>query len=212
MVMFAEAMPPPDVLIDRRQYAIRNHQDGGERPWKAITGICLHQTACVLGERPERWDTLGAHLGVLRSGRVVHVHDFSRLVWHGNGWNAKTIGIEIDGLFEGIHGDPSTVWDDPSTPVHEKGMDVTAAQVEAVKQTIRWCASEVQQHGGEVKVLVAHRQSSKSRRNDPGSQVWKEIALPMMEEMGLSDGGLGFQIGGFPIPEAWDGRCKGVKY
>ena len=212
MTKLAEAYPPPDVYIDRRNYSHGHHIDGGNRPWKNITGICLHQTACVLGERPKRWDTLDAHLGVLRSGRVVHVHDFSRLVRHGNGWNAKTIGIEIDGLFEGVHGDPRTVWDDPSTPQHERGMDVTPEQIEATKQTIRWCVSEVQRHGGSVNVLVAHRQSSRDRRNDPGSQVWKEIALPMIAELGLSDGGPGFQIGGYPIPEAWDETKKGYRY
>lgn len=212
MVMFAEAVPPPALLVDRRIHARDYHKDGGSRPWKAITGICLHQTACLLGYRPERYDTLGAHLGVMRDGHVVHVHDFDRVVWHGNGWNAKTIGIEIDGLYEGLVGHPETVWDDPSTAVRETGMEILRAQVEATKDTIRWCASEVQRHGGEVRVLVAHRQSSKNRRNDPGEGLWKAVALPMMDELGLSDGGIGFQVGGFPIPEAWDHRARGIKY
>lgn len=212
MTKFPEAFPPPDAMIDRRDYARRNHQDGGERPWHSITGICLHQTACVLGERPERYDTLGAHFGVMRSGRVIRVHDETRLVWHGNRWNAGTIGIEIDGLYEGVEGDPRTVWDDPTTPVHEKGMPLSAPQVEATKQLVRWLVTRVQAQGGEIKVLVAHRQSSKDRRNDPGSALWKAVALPLMDELGLGDGGAGFEIGGYPIPEAWDQRKVGIKY
>ena len=207
-----EAHAPPTVLSDIRPTALASHDRGG-RPWNKVTGICLHQTACVLGERPARWETVGAHIGVMRSGRVVHIHDFNRIVWHGNGWNAGTVGIEIDGLYEGVEGDPKTVWDDPSTAVHEKGMTPTTAAIEATKQAIRWICSEVAKHGGEVKALVAHRQSSDSRRNDPGSALWKAVALPMHAELELSDGGVGFKLGaGYPIPESWDPRCTGLKY
>jgi hypothetical protein len=160
-----------------------------------------------------RWNTVGAHIGVMRSGRVVWMHDFDTEVAHGNGWNTATVGIEIDGLYAGIHGDNSTVWDDPSTPRRETGMEITIDSVEATKQAIRWICSEVAKNGGQVKALVAHRQSSASRRNDPGSALWKNVALPMMLELGLNDGGVGFKLGkGNAIPEAWDPRCKGVKY
>ena len=201
-----EAFPPPDLLEDRRTTASQIHAGyhTRERTWKAVTGICLHQTACVLGERPARWDTVGAHLGVTRSGRVIWLHDFNRIVAHGNTWNSGTVGIEIDGLFAGIHGDPKTVWDDPSTPGREQGMNVTSEQVEATQEAIRWICSVVAKNGGRVRALVAHRQSSKDRRNDPGSQVWGSIALPMSAELGLSDGGDGFEIGGFAIPREWD--------
>lgn len=209
----AEAFPPPCVLIDRRAHAHLNPKiNGGVRAWKKITGVCLHQTACDMGERPERYDTLGAHFAVLRSGRVVWVHKLERFVWHAQGWSAGTVGIEVNGLFEGVLGDPKTVWDDPSTKVHEVGQRVTAEQIVATRQLVRWICTLVAQKGGEIKALVAHRQSSKNRRNDPGSEIWKEVALPLHAELGLSDGGKGFVKGGLPIPEAWDPRCKGIKY
>lgn len=208
----AEAFPPPDVLITRRFEARLHHRDGGTRSWRKITGICLHQTACDMGERVERYDTLGAHFAVLRSGRVVWVHELERFVWHGNAWNAGTVGIEINGLFEGVLGDPKTVWDDPTTKVHEVGQRVTPAQIVATKQLVRWICTLVAQKKGEIKALVAHRQSSKNRRDDPGSEVWKEIALPLHAELGLNDGGPGFVLDGLPIPEAWDPSRKGIKY
>lgn len=211
-----EAFPPPASLIDRRVFAAKYHSAHGEaalRPWSKITGICLHQTACLLGERPERWDTVGAHLGVMRSGRVVWLHDFERVIWHGNNWNAGTVGIEIDGLYEGVLGDPRTVWDDPTTTIHEKGMRATPEAIEATKQTIRWICSVVAKNAGDVRALVAHRQASEDRRNDPGSELWQAIALPLHAELGLHDGGLGFKLGtGSPIPEVWDPRCNGIKY
>jgi len=207
----------PDNLFDRRSTAAQGHGEGGKwkvrgRAWKDVHGICLHQTACVLGERPERWDTVGAHIGITRSGKVIWLHDFNKIVCHGNGWNAQTVGIEIDGLYAGIQGDDSTVWDDPSTKTHETGMALTPEAVLSTRQVIRWIVNETAKSGGDIRVLVAHRQSSKDRRNDPGSAIWQEVALPMHAELKLGDGGVGFEIGGYPIPEAWDPRCRGIRY
>lgn len=204
----------PSMLIDLRNNAAQGHGPGQAwkvrpRPWSTVTGICLHQTACVLGEREARWETVGCHVGITRSGRVIWLHDFDRLVAHGNGWNSQTVGIEIDGLYAGIEGDPRTVWDDPSTPNREQGMTLTDESAEAARQTIRWICQRVLAHAGRVKALVAHRQSSQGRRNDPGSAIWQAVALPMHAELGLSDGGDGFEIGGYPIPREWDASRTG---
>lgn len=185
---------------------------GGKRSWKEVTGICLHQTACLLGERPERWRSVGCHVGVTRGGQVNWLHEFNKIVWHGNGFNNRTVGIECDGLYAGIQGDPRTVWDDPTTPAKESGMELTPELIGALKETVRWIVSEVSKAGGEVKFLLAHRQSSVNRRNDPGSALW-QVALELMEELNLSDGGPGFKTGnGYLIPESWDPAKKGVKY
>lgn len=194
---------------DRRSVASKKH-DYGERPWTKITGICLHQTACVLGENPERWDSVGCHIGVTRAGYVIRLHDFDRLIVHGNGWNSQCVGIEIDGTYEGIEGDERTLWKGDSR-VHAQRP--TAEAIEATQQVIRSICDEVSANGGKIKALVAHRQASASRRSDPGSGIWKSIALPMMKELKLTDGGPGFKIGdGLPIPESWDVNRKGIKY
>lgn len=199
--------PPGTSFHDRRSTALQAHRGARvrSRPWAKVTGICLHQTACMLGERPGRWDSVGAHVGVTRAGAVIWLHGFDRIVAHGNGFNAQTVGIEIDGLYAGVEGDPRTVWDDPSTPAREQGMALTPEAIEATKQAIRWIVDEVEGYGGDVRALVAHRQSSGARRNDPGSAIWQAVALPMMRELGLSDGGPWFAIGdGRPVPRDWD--------
>jgi len=206
---------PGTAFNDQRAVASQVHagQKAKGRSWKSTTGICLHQTACVLGERPGRWDTVGCHVGITRAGQVMWLHNFDKIVAHGNGWNTQTVGIEIDGLYEGIEGFPATVWDDPSTKVHEVGQLPTPESVTATMQVIRWICDTVAQNGGSVRALVAHRQASANRRNDPGSALWKAVALPMHKELGLNDGGPGFTLGqGYPIPEAWDPRYRGVKY
>ncbi len=182
------------------------------RPWDKVTGITLHQTACVLGERPQRWANVGAHVGITRGGQRLWLHDFDVQVVHGNLWNEQCVGIEMDGLYAGVEGDASTVWDDPSTKQREVGMTPTPELIACALDTVRWICRRVAEHGGHVRALVAHRQSSRSRRNDPGSALWQAVALPLHAELGLSDGGVGFTLGGYAIPEAWDPRCVGIKY
>ncbi len=210
----SKQVPPPQNLVDRRAYTGTN-KDYGPRTWLETYGICLHQTACHLGasKRLDRCDKIGAHFVVYQTGAVFWLHDQDRIIEHGHGWNAHTIGIEIDGLFEGVLGEPSTLWNDPDTPYVDKAMRPTTAQIEATKQLIRWNCDFIRKRGGRIRSLVAHRQSSATRPNDPGSESWQEISIPMQRELGLSSGALGFKIGtGRPIPESWDSSKKGVKY
>lgn len=204
--------PQPSRLVDFRATASKKH-DYGHRSWAAVTGICLHQTACRLGEKPARWSGVGCHLGLTQAGQAIWLHDWDRLIVHGNGWNAGTVGIEMDGLYAGIEGDHKTVWDDPSTKPRERATTPTPALIDAALVACRWICAEVAAHGGRIKALVAHRQASPTRRNDPGSYIWQHVALPLHAELGLSDGGPGFHLGdGLPIPEAWDKSREGIRY
>lgn len=207
-----EAYPLPDGYIDRRDVAGQVHsgQTAFMRAWKKTTGITLHQTACDMGERIERYDNTGAHIVVLRSGRWLLLHSLNKNVAHGNGWNSECVGIEINGLFAGEVG--GHVWDDPSTKIHEVAMHPTEIQIIRTKEICRWICGVTAANGGEIRALVAHRQSSLDRLDDPGEECWKGIALPLHAELGLTDGGVGFKLGGAPIPESWDPRCRGFKY
>lgn len=225
-----EVVTPEDFLrlvIDRRRFHVptvvvngaRKPYTPTRREWHETTGITLHQTACDMGERVERYDTMGAHWGVLRSGRIIRLCDNDRVVYHGNGWNARCVGIEVNGLYAGREDDPDTAqdealrstWDDPSTAVREKPQQVTPAAMLSLRMLCRFIAHDVRSNGGELKVLCAHRQSSQDRRNDPGEAIWK-AAAPVSAELGLNYGGAGFTIGGYPIPECWDPAAVGVRY
>jgi hypothetical protein len=185
------------------------------RAWGQVRGITLHQTACDMGERIERYDTIGAHFAVLRSGRVLRMCDLDRVVYHGHGWNAQCVGIEVNGLYAGLEGDIRTVWDDQSTPYREMPQQVTEPAMESTRQLVRWIVEEVRLRGGQLKVLGAHRQAVDSRRNDPGQAIWQQVAVPLHAELGLDDGGVGFKLPGstgYAIPEAWDSRAVGIPY
>lgn len=204
-------------FFDLRQQSNRM-QDRGPRPWSEVKGICLHQTACFLAENSTRMLNVGAHFVTGRGGQVWWLHEENRIVWHGNGWNNQCVGIEMNGLYAGIEGDPRTVWDDPSTLQKERAAIPTIELIEASCKLIEWIDWRVKQHGGQLKVIVSHRQSSENRRNDPGETLWKEVGLVMCKKLGLTDGGpitptWPGKIGkGYPIPEVWDPSRKGVKY
>lgn len=211
----------PSVVVDKGGVKTRRSYQPGRRSWQQTTGWTLHQTACDMGERVERYDTTGAHWVVLRSGRIIRLCNNDRIVYHGNGWNSRCTSVEVNGLYAGREDDPDTAqdealrstWDDPSTPTREKPMQVTPAAMLSLRMLGRFIAWDIAMHGGHLKFIVAHRQSSKDRRNDPGEAIWKQAAIPLMGELGCTDGGVGFKLDdGYPIPECWDSRAAGTPY
>jgi peptidoglycan hydrolase-like protein with peptidoglycan-binding domain len=59
--------------------------------------------------------------------------------------------------------------------------------------------------------ILAHRQSSGQRENDPGPDIWYHVGQWAVDNLGLKDGGPGFKVGtGNPIPDLWRtwGRAK----
>lgn len=181
------------------------------RGWMRVEGVGLHQTACVLGEAAARWYGVAVHFGITRKGRILHLNPIDWNVPHGNGLNGRTIGIEIDGHFAGVKGDLKTYWRPKEDPTRQP-LALTAEQRAAARDLIRWLVAEVASHGGKLRRIHAHRQASADRRSDPGSEIWQEVALPMMAELGLNDGGPGWVTGGgFPIPAAWD-ISRGDRY
>jgi hypothetical protein len=240
-----EDPPPPDldgydfdafersivpIGVPHDPFYVARNPDGTKRlvPYKPrirnvreVTGVCLHQTATVMGENPARYRRLSIHFVITRSGKVIQTCNVLSLLLGGNGWNNGTIQIEMDGLLPGLLDDPTTInrredldttWNDPDTPVRDQPMSVTDEQKRSLRNLIRYLDELVRRLGGALRVIVAHRQSSGSRQNDPGQETWAE-ALTMMDELGLSSGGAGFKLDdGRPICEAWDPRCKGIPY
>ena len=223
---FLPGKPPEGLVVTKDAHPLKKGR--GTRKLKDITGITLHQTACVLGEKHHRWYNVACHIAITRDGQIIFNNDFIKKVWHGNGFNTKTIGFEIDGHFAGLESlneetgewepDLKTYWRPKSRP-ERMPVSITPEQVEACKEAIRWCHRVIKGAGGDLKYLVAHRQSIPSRTGDPGEKSWKLVALPMLEELGMSDGGDDYYIldskkrAGKPIPEQWDAeRHPGVKF
>lgn len=191
----------------------------GRRTWKNCKGITLHQTAVDFGTNPKRLLNVPVHGATLRDGKIVLLHDPIDYMWHAHALNKYDIGIEVSCRAAGILGDGRTFW--RSKTDKQKGRqyaslvkEATDIQLEATKELCRYYINQVKENGGEILYIHAHRQGHKSRVGDPGSRIWQEVAIPIMEEFGLTCGPVGWKTGsGHPIPEAWDPvNGKGVPY
>lgn len=219
--LFSRSMPEPidDIGHDIRKIAnpwrVDKHGKrwsvkAGRRKWKAIDRVVFHQTACVMGERPARYATLGAHYGIPSSGSVIQVYDDEWLIWHANNLSQSSIGIELDGRFFGKLGDLSTIWDDPTTGVREMPTELTIAQIVAAKMLGHTLANRIRENGGTFRGFYCHRQSSVNRRNDPGAEPYQKIVRVLNDEYGFNTSG--YVVGtGRAVPVDWDERSK-TKY
>lgn len=224
--------PPDDYLTDVPVVDVREHlrepQEKARviagrtvmRPAHTVTGITLHQTAVEyrITERMlrradgefERAHALrvqraACHLMALQEGFVAWTRPLRSWVYHANALNRSTIGIEVEGNYAGIAGDPSTAWSGQaySGPVTEQ-------TIRAARKALLVAVTEGRRLGMPIEHLWAHRQSSGMRRNDPGEEIWRNVALEYgMEELGLKvhpeeTFGSPSSGQGHPIPSAWD--------
>lgn len=191
----------------------------GKRKWKNVKGITLHQTAVDFGTNPRRMLNVPVHGATLKDGKIVLLHTPTDYMWHAHSLNKYDIGIEVSCRTAGILGNSKTFWRSKREKENEKKYkdlvsDPTNIQLEATKELCRYYIQLVKENGGEIKFIHAHRQGHKSRVSDPGSLIWQKVAIPIMEEFGLSSGPVGWKIGsGKPIPQVWDVvRGKGIEY
>jgi len=148
----------------------------------------------------KRFRSLNAHIAVLRSGKVVIVNDPFDFIWHAQQFSYTDIGVEFNGNLLGLDGDLSTDWD--GDPEHQT---LTPEMVKAAEELKAWLQEWFARKKATWVYLHAHRQARASRRSDPGEEIWSQIALPWIDELGLHDGGPGWTIGdGLAIPKQWD--------
>lgn len=100
-------------------------------------------------------------------------------VQHGNGANAFSLGMEVDGLYAGLGTDPRTVWQ------HRTPTTLTEDVIEAARACLVYLVREGCSQGMPIRTLLAHRQTSGKRRSDPGELLWKEVGLWVARQLDL---------------------------
>ena len=168
----------------RRNMPIRS-TPRGTIPWPRLTGILLHITAVDM--HAARFLGVPAQLGVAReidgNAAAVLMHAINTKCWHAHAANRFTLGIEVSSA-DGT---------------------ITDAQIETLRALIRYAYTERQRNHAGRMVIMAHRQSHKSRGRDPGAIVWQQGAVWAMREFGLE---LGPVVGsGRSIPAIWWGAA-----
>jgi len=137
-----------------------------------IDAVVLHQTGFTRGLDPQRYLKVTAHFVVLADGTVLQLHPMSARLNASDGFNGRSVAIEFVGNFKSVNGK----WWKPS----EYGADeVTFEQIEAGRELLR----RLGRSG--VRFVFAHRQSSASRGNDPGPDLWAGVGQWAVERLVL---------------------------
>jgi N-acetylmuramoyl-L-alanine amidase-like protein/putative peptidoglycan binding protein len=177
-------------LTDKSDKSLRK----GARDPKKVYALVLHQMACCF--RPadplKRFLNINSHFAIAADGRILQLHPITELLWSSNGFNAGSVAVEFAGNFPNTKG---RWWQGDKFGRNRP----TPEQLEAGRYLVRHLIRTM----GLTHVL-AHRQSSASRENDPGPEVWYHVGQWAVEKHGLKDGGPGFKLpGANPIPDEW---------
>ena len=139
----------------------------GPRPWSRVTAVMLHTTAEEMGWR--RFVGLPAQLGVSHDDCALLLFPLQDLVYHGHSLASRfSVGLEISGESA-----------------------CTEKQVGIARALVRYAVHEILNNGGGVNgrvAIMAHRQSHRSRGNDPGRQIWRDVGEWAITELGCTLG------------------------
>ena len=179
-----------------------------------VTGVVLHQTACVFGvssaqlaraggdrrlAKARRALNVSCHALAFRDGFVVLPNYLEYFLFHGNGFNSYTLGLEIEGKYPGVDSDPyGTTWGGAPTPL-------TGEIVDTARAALKHLVEEGRAAGMPLVDVYAHRQSSATRRSDPGEGLWRAVVLDYgVPILGLETHPAAKVGSGRAIPSAWD--------
>ncbi|SEO02805.1 peptidoglycan recognition protein family protein [Palleronia pelagia] len=178
-------------IIDRTDKALKSKRKG-TRDLSTVYALVLHQTAFSRGNDIEKYNKVGTHYVILPDGTILQNHPDSAYLWASNGFNRGSVAVEFVGNFPNTDG---KWWKGDKFGRHIP----TAEQIASGRALVRHLIRTI-----ELTHVLAHRQSSRTRANDPGPDIWKGVGQWAVDTLGLKDGGPGFKVGtGQPIPDSW---------
>jgi len=203
----------------RNQKKFKRRSGGGPvvRDPSHVTGITIHQTAVPYGVKEYQIHAAGGdeelalarrslqvacHVMAFRGGFIAVPNDLRWYVYHGNGFNSFELGIEIDGRYPGVIG--GKTWNG------KPASKVTEDLVRAACAGIEFLVIEGRKMGMPIEYIHAHRQSSATRRDDPGEELWKDVVLDFcVPVLGLKTEPARTLKDGRPVPTEWDSNGVG---
>ncbi|NEP86158.1 MAG: hypothetical protein F6K18_04620 [Okeania sp. SIO2C2] len=157
-----------------------------------VYALVLHQMAFSRGNDVRKYNNVTAHFIITPDGQIAQLHPISAYLYASNGFNKHSVAVEFAGNLPSVKG---RCWKTENFGCHR----LTSAQIEAGRYLVRTLINKIG-----LTHILAHRQSSRSRSNDPGPDIWYYIGQWAVNNLGLKDGGSGFKIGnGKPIPDSW---------
>jgi peptidoglycan hydrolase-like protein with peptidoglycan-binding domain len=161
-----------------------------------VDSIVLHHMAYNIGNNVNSYKKVGAHYIVTADGQIAQLYDDLDFLNASNGFNSRSVAIEFAGNFA----DYRYHWWKSSKLTIPDRCYLTPAQIRAG----RCLLATLKARHPSIKYLYAHRQSSKSRENDPGPDVWFNIGQWAIDNLNLTDRLPRTHIAnGQPISEIW---------
>ena len=166
-----------------------------------VYAVVLHQMGFSRGNDPRKYLRVTSHYVITPDGGIYQMYAPSVRLPSSNGFNSGSVAVEFAGNFpsRARATDPKYWWYPSGKYASPSYMNsVTPAQVSAGRSLLRHL------RGQGITTVLAHRQSSGSRGNDPGPDIWGGVAEYGIRTLGMSDGGTDFAVGsGNPIRQSW---------
>jgi len=185
-----------------------------------IDTIVVHQTACEFGvsrraikladgdvelARARRALDVACHALAFRGGYFVAAHPLLAYVHHAGRDNAPSLCLEVEGRYCGIQDDPTTVArEDLKSTWGGEPTELTDQAVESALAALGWLVVEGRALECPLTKIKTHRQSSDTRRSDPGEEIFKRVVLFGAELYDLEVVYESRTRVGRPVPVQWD--------
>jgi len=196
-------------IVDLTAQAVKSQRKRLRDP-KTVNTLVLHQMACCFKVKDplKRFlNHFAPHFAIMADGQILQLHPTAAMTWASNGFNGNSVAVEFAGNFPNTSGKWCLDLKELKklTPAQAKAYrqanqnQVTPQQVEAGRYLVQHLISTMG-----LKRIVAHRQSSDQRENDPGPDIWYHVGQWAIDNLGLTDGGPGYKIDkGNAIPDLW---------
>jgi hypothetical protein len=199
----------------------------GKRKHSALTRICWHQTAFTwkpykILKTLKKWSShhkINAHACFDTDGAILLVHNFFYYLWTANAFNKDCLSFEVMGNYEGELGTGN--WYRPDTFGRARPFRI---QIIRCRQMIKWLMDPEQgpadedlpkpllewrlgcrEHGNPLKWNNTHRESTKGRVLDCGSELWYHVGRWGIETVdGMTQGPKRGK--GMDLPSVWHAK------
>lgn len=174
-----------------------------KRDVKKVDAIVVHQTGIEFGVSSKQIKAAGgdpvkakqqralgvaAHMTVFNTGHAVVGNPLDWYVYHAGSLNKRSLGVEIEGLFPQQLG---------SKQLFKGDLE------EAAREGLAWLVEKGRAMGMPLRYIYAHRQSSMTRDDDPGEEIFRKLVLAFaVPTLGLEIAP-DFTSEGKKLPAAW---------
>jgi peptidoglycan hydrolase-like protein with peptidoglycan-binding domain len=189
----ADAVGGGSRIIDLTAKADKSVRKGVRDP-KSVNALVLRQMGCCFKVKDPLTSFLkmDPHFVILPDGRILQLHPIAAYTLASNGFNKGSVAVVFAGNFPDIRG---KWWNEAKAGKNQ----VTKEQIDAGRYLVRRLIRTMG-----LTHILGRRQSSATRENDPGPDIWYHVGQWAVDNLGLKDGGPVFKVGdGNPIPDIW---------